>query len=74
MTLGEYLRLLENTERWNRLGLPIDRVQFCKQLDDVRQIRNNVMHFDPDELRPEDIDKLRRFVRLMQELAKVGVI
>lgn len=74
MTLGGYLRLLENTERWNRLELSIDRVQFCKELDDVRQIRNDVMHFDPDELRPEDIDKLRRFVRLMQELAKVGVI
>ncbi len=74
LTLGEYLRLLENNERWNRLKLSIDRVQFCKELDDVRQIRNDVMHFDPDELRPEDIDKLRRFTRLMQELAKVGVI
>lgn len=74
LTLGEFLRLLEKAERWNRLGLSIDRVQFCKELDDVRQIRNNVMHFDPDELRPEDIGKLRRFARLMQELAKVGVI
>lgn len=74
LTLGEYLRLLENAERWDRLKLSIDRSQFCKDLDEVRQIRNNVMHFDPDELRTEEIDKLRRFVRLMQELAKVGVI
>lgn len=74
LTLGEYLRLLENAERWDRLGLSVDRSQFCKDLEEVRQIRNNVMHFDPDELRTEDMDKLRRFVRLMQELAKVGVI
>jgi len=74
LTLGDYLRLLENAERWDRLGLPIDRPQFCKELDEVREIRNKIMHFDPDELRTEDIEKLRRFVRLMQELAKVGVI
>ncbi|MDD5037935.1 MAG: CBS domain-containing protein [Dehalococcoidales bacterium] len=74
LTLGEYLRLLENTERWDKLKLPIDRVQFCKGLDEVRQIRNNVMHFDPDDLHPQDIDKLRSFVRLMQELSKIGII
>lgn len=74
LTLGEYLRLLENPERWDKLGLPVDREQFCKELHGVRQIRNNIMHFDPDELSLEDIESLRRFVRLMQELAEVGVI
>jgi len=74
LTLGEYLRLLEDPERWDRLKLAVARSQFCKDLEEVRQIRNKVMHFDPDELRTEDMGKLRRFVRLMQELAKVGVI
>lgn len=30
--------------------------------------------FDPDGIPPEDIEKLRRFVKLMQDLAKIGVL
>jgi hypothetical protein len=32
LTFGEYLRLLENCERWERLGLQIDRPTFVKEL------------------------------------------
>jgi len=74
LTFGEYLRLLENPDRWSKLALSIERGLFVKQLDEIRQIRNDVMHFDPDGIPDEDVEKLRRFVRLMQDLAKIGVI
>jgi hypothetical protein len=74
LTFGEYLRLLENPDRWSKLALSIDRGLFVKQLDEIRQIRNDVMHFDPDGIPDEDVEKLRRFVRLMQDLAKIGVV
>jgi len=74
LTFGEYLRLLEKPERWNKLGLSISREPFIKQLDEIRQIRNDVMHFDPDGISEQDMETLRRFVRLMQELANMGVI
>ncbi len=59
LTFGEYIRLLENSDRWNRVGLPIDRVTFCKELGRVRDIRNDVMHFDPDGIPHGDLECLR---------------
>jgi CBS domain-containing protein len=70
LTLGEHIRLLEKPERWSALGLSIDRGEFVRYLNDVRDIRNDVMHFDPDGVAPEDLSKLRRFTRL---LASLGV-
>jgi hypothetical protein len=72
LTFGEYIRLLENEERWKKLALSIDRTTFCKKLDDVRRIRNDVMHFDPDGIPPTDLDRLRDFARFLQRLQSIG--
>jgi predicted transcriptional regulator len=74
LTLGEYLRLVENPDRWMKLGVTIDRETFVNKLEEIRRIRNDVMHFDPDGIAEEDIGKLRDFVHLMQSLANVGAI
>ncbi len=74
LTLGEYLRLIENPDNWEKLDVSIDRESFVKKLDDIRRIRNDVMHFDPDGIADEDIARLRDFVRLMQALAWAGAI
>lgn len=74
LTLGEYLRLIENPNNWEKLAISIDRGVFINKLDETRRIRNDVMHFDPDGIADEDIDKLRDFVRIMQNLARVGAI
>ncbi len=73
LTFGEYIRLLENPDRWSKLNLSIDRPTFCKQLDQVRIIRNDVMHFDPDGIPPSDLERLREFARFLQRLQGVGV-
>jgi predicted transcriptional regulator len=65
LTLGEYIRLLENPARWDKLGVPIDRKTFLSELERVRGIRNDVMHFDPDPVGPEDLAVLRKFVRFL---------
>jgi hypothetical protein len=72
LTFGEYIRLLENQERWIALGLQIDRSLFVKELDRVREIRNDVMHFDPDGIEPSEINTLRRFLRFLQRLMEVN--
>lgn len=72
LTFGEHIRLLEKPERWNALELSIDRGEFVKHLNDVRDVRNNVMHFDPDGVAPEDLAKLRRFTRLLASLGPAG--
>jgi len=68
LTFGEYLRLLENPEYWEILQIPVDRTIFVKKLDRVRELRNDVMHFDPDPFVEEDIQTLRLFSDFMRSL------
>lgn len=71
LTFGEYIRLLENEDRWGRFKVNIDRVTFCKGLDDVRRIRNDVMHFDPDGVAPNDLERLRDYTKFLRRLHKL---
>ncbi len=73
LTIGEYKRLLEKQSNWDRLGLEmLDRKVFIEQLENVRQIRNRVMHFEPDGLEEEDLEILRRFTVLLRKLQRLG--
>ena len=72
LTFGEYGRLLEEPSRWARLDLQVDRVVFIKLLDRVREIRNDVMHFDPDGIPSEDLEALRDFVKFLRTLQTIG--
>ena len=66
MTVGQYQTILGNPGCWQQLGWPLDRTQFIKRLDEIRQVRNNVMHFNPDPPKPVDVAKLRNFLRLVR--------
>jgi hypothetical protein len=68
LTFGDYIRLLEKKELWSQLRLSIDRAIFIANLDKVREIRNDVMHFDPDGITEADLDSLRKFVDFLQRL------
>ena len=76
LTFGAYCQLLGKQERWERLGLNIDRGEFVKRLEAVRAIRNDVMHFDPVGLEPEDTRKLYDLAshRFFRDLAGMGII
>jgi CBS domain-containing protein len=73
LSFGEYIKLFENSARWAKLGLPIDRKTFCAKLESVRLIRNDVMHFDPDGIPPEDLEQLRDFAFFLRRLQNVGI-
>jgi len=74
LTFGEYRRLLEKPERWDKIGLALDRKAFIEKLDEVRRIRNDVMHFDPDGIPDPDLITLREFVGFFQTLTKMKAI
>lgn len=74
LTLGEYIRLLQAEDNWKRLSLRLDRAQFIKWLEQVRQVRNDVMHFDPDPISVEGLQLLREVARMMQTLLRVGAV
>jgi hypothetical protein len=42
-------------------------------LNKVREIRNDVMHFDPDGIPPADLEQLRDFAHFLQRLQIIGV-
>ncbi|MCI0386168.1 CBS domain-containing protein [Streptomyces sp. CNQ085] len=46
----------------------VDRVEFVRQLDRVRGIRNKIAHFDPEPLPPGKNEELRQFVTLLRRL------
>ena len=74
LTFGEYLRLIGNPVRWDKLGLGIDREVFCNDLGRIRLIRNDVMHFDPDGIPPGDLELLRQVVAFLRRLADIGCV
>lgn len=71
LTLGECLRLLQEPKRWEKIGIKVDRERFTNELDTIRQIRNDVMHFDPDGVGDEALATLRRFASFLQRLRLV---
>lgn len=68
LTFGEYVRLFQHPEIWAKLNLRIDGGVLTGILEDVRLIRNDVMHFDPDPMTADELGTLKRAVRFMQEL------
>ena len=74
LTLGGYLHLLSDGDNWNRLGLNISREKFVDVLEEVRQARNDLMHFSPDGLLASETDKLRDMARFLRGLANIGAI
>ena len=74
LTFGEYRRLFENPDHWMKVDVAIDRKEFVAKLDQVRRIRNDVMHFDPDGIPCTDMTTLREFAGFLQRLAVMGAI
>ena len=68
LTFGDYCRLLGDEESWIKLNLNIDRKEFIKLLEEVRVTRNDVMHFSPDGIEPDDVKQLGQLVRLLRDL------
>jgi hypothetical protein len=62
LTLGEILRLIENPSSWDQLCWPVERSEFINALNDVKDIRNDVMHFSPDPLSEAQERALLNFV------------
>jgi CBS domain-containing protein len=72
LTFGEYVRLIEAEPNWLRLKIEVDRVEFTRSLHVIREIRNDVMHFDPEGLDHEDLQTLRRFAQFLKRLRDAG--
>jgi CBS domain-containing protein len=68
LSFGDYIRLLQRAEVWKRLSLNIDQAFLTTHLEEVRQIRNDVMHFDPDPMTTKQLNVLKNAAKFMQQL------
>lgn len=68
LTFGENVRLLENPDVWGRVAGKLDKKLFIKRLLDVRDIRNEVMHFGPDPLSSKQMRSLQQMEGFLQQV------
>lgn len=66
LSIGDYLRILQNTDCWAKLQWPLDRRVFTQRLDEIRKIRNDLMHFNPDPVPVDAVDKIRNMISLLR--------
>lgn len=72
LSFGDYLRIFESHLIKDPFPLNIDRAAFCKTIDQVRLIRNDVMHFSADPTPADAISSLRKtseYLRKLQALS-----
>jgi len=66
LTLGSYGYLLKHARDFQRLKWRLDHDLFLQLLDDVREIRNELMHFSTDPLTPEQLHAIDGLVNLLR--------
>ena len=72
LSFGEYVRLIETKSNWDKLKIKADRATFVKEIDGIREIRNDVMHFDTDEFELEQLKKLLNFSKFLTEIERLS--
>jgi hypothetical protein len=68
LTFGENVRLLERDEIWGRLRVIIDKSEFIKRLLEIRDVRNEVMHFGPDPLDAGQMKSLKQMEDFLRQV------
>ena len=72
MTMGDYQKVLGDPGVWAALGWPLHRSAFIERLDEIRRIRNQIMHFNPDFEPDGTIDKLRKLNALLRRYGELA--
>jgi CBS domain-containing protein len=71
LSMGDYQRVLADPDTWSALGWPLDRSAFIQRLDEIRHIRNDVMHFKPDPPPAGTIERIRKLNSLLRRYGEL---
>ena len=67
--MGDYRNALANPSLWDRLDWPLERKAFIARLEELNDVRNNVMHFNPDPVPALAAEQIRALTRLIRQYA-----
>lgn len=70
MSFGDYVSVFGNENQWKKLHIVADRKTFIEKLEEIRNVRNHVMHFRPVSLDDDKKELLRHFVDYLRTLVK----
>ncbi|MGA8163196.1 MAG: hypothetical protein WBD32_15875 [Acidobacteriaceae bacterium] len=59
---------MERDDVWNRLSLAIHKTEFIKRFLEIRDVRNEVMHFGPDPLDAEQKKSLNQMEHFLRQV------
>lgn len=71
LTFGEYIRLIGSDSNWQKLGLNVDKKIFIERMEQIRQVRNDVMHFEPAGITDEQRTLLSKTSKFLSKLVKL---
>jgi CBS domain-containing protein len=69
LNMGEVQRLLESPGVWDKIGWTSDRKVFLERLNEIREIRNSLMHFSSDIPSNDDISAMQNMLALLKGLS-----
>lgn len=67
LTMGDYQRMLENGVNWASLDWPLDRASFTARLNELRAVRNDLVHFNPDPIPEYTVSRIRHMIQLLKK-------
>jgi len=67
LTMGDYQRVLESANLWAALGWPLDRSIFTERLSVLREVRNDLVHFNPDPIPENTVRQIRHMIQLLRK-------
>ncbi|HEX2894681.1 MAG TPA: hypothetical protein VHO29_11840 [Marmoricola sp.] len=69
LTMGDYQRIIQDSAHWITLGWPLDRATLVKRLSDLRDVRNDLVHFNPDPIPEPTVNRIRYMIQLLRKYA-----
>lgn len=72
LTFGQYVRIIESPDNWAKLNLSFDKDSLHDLLGEVRDIRNDIMHFDPSGIELDQVDRLSKICEFLTRVIKLS--
>jgi CBS domain-containing protein len=70
LNFGDYISVMSKDEVWGKLEMSIDKKYFLRGLDVIREIRNDIMHFDPEGVSEAEMTQLRNMSKFLAEVGR----